>query len=151
VGWNFNELVSDYVGVIFALIYLSKKRIGGMIKHCDSSDRRLVLKKMENATWDMYYLAVLEELHKAAKGSRIWFFCTRDQVLLKVAAHRYALTLEGMDTFIQEYYTGEGVEVFKEYVTKINCRRDRAEHIAKVCSNLDLSRPQIWVAGLSLP
>lgn len=135
--WNYNELVSDYVGVIFALIYLSRKRIGGMIKHCDSSDRRLVLKQIENSTWDMYYLAALEELHKRANGNRIWFLCTRDRVLLEVASHRYALTLERMDTFIKEYCQGEGVEVFKEYVTKINYRLGRNDHIARVCANLD--------------
>jgi hypothetical protein len=137
LDWKENELVSDYVGLIFALIYLSKKRIGGMIKHCDSSDRHLVLKEIENSTWDMYYLAFLEKLHETANGSQIWFFCTRDQVLLKIASHRDAVATERIDAFIKEYYTGEGVEAFKNYMNQIKCRSDRAGHIAKVCANID--------------
>jgi len=135
--WNAKVLVSDYVGVIFALIFLSDRRIGGMIKQCDSSDRQLVLKQISNSTWDMFYLTILEYFHIKSNGACIWFFCTRDKVLLKIAAHHYAMTLEGIDAFINEFCPGEGVEVFSGYMNKINCRRDRAGHIAKVCANLD--------------
>ena len=135
--WNARVLVSDYVGVIFALIYLSDRRIGGMIKQCDSSDRQLVLKQIANSTWDMFYLTVLEWYDIKSNGACIWFFCTRDQVLLKIASYRDALTPEKIGAFIEEYYTGEGVEAFSDYMNKINCRRDRASHIAKVCVNLD--------------
>ena len=135
--WNANELLSDYVGVIFALIYLSEHPIGKMIKHCNSSDRQLVLKEIANSTWDMFYLTILDWVHKEAKGGCIWFFITRDQVLLKVASHRYAMYLEGMDTFINEFCPGESIEAFKNYMRQIECRCDRAGHTAKVCANLD--------------
>lgn len=137
LDWNANELAADYVGVIFALIYLSDRRIGKMIKQCDSSDRHTVLKEISNSTWDMFYLTVLEWVHSKSNGASIWFFCTRDQVLLKIASYLDAVKPENIDKFLKEFYPGEAVEAFHNYMHKINCRRDRVGHIAKVCANLD--------------
>ena len=85
----------------------------------------------------MFYLTVLEWFHIKSNGTCIWFFCTRDQVLLKIASYRDAVTPKKIGAFIDEYYPGEGVEAVNDYMNKINCRRDRAGHIAKVCANLD--------------
>jgi hypothetical protein len=137
LDWNANELIADYVGFVFAVIFLSDLRIGGMIKRCNSSDRQVVLKAISNSTWDMHYLSVLEVHHMSSKGSSIWFFSSRDGVLLEIAGHRDAVSPDRILAFIREYYSDECVDVVNKYMNQINCRRDRAGHIAKVCANLD--------------
>ena len=80
--WHFSA-----PAVLLATQALSHNPPKDIFKNIRSADRRKALRGVENAAWDLVYVtAWFERIKVQAKANELTVLCSRDKVLLKVAA-----------------------------------------------------------------
>ncbi len=102
LDWIYNEYAFISTGVVFGLIWLSNKRLAGMVKNIGSCDNNKVLQGVRNATWDM---ALAYRWYRQALAEKVdgifWLLCTADKAL-KTLARSLVVTNESPCELAQE-------------------------------------------------
>lgn len=129
--WSYEFSLVDPILLTFMIILLSDKRISKMIKKINTEDFDKIKSSILNATWDLKYLSLLLRLHQITSEDEIWFFCSRDKVLLDLAKYVFSLSNEAdIHQFIADYYPKNKVEAIKivdEYMKKTELRKNNLE------------------------
>lgn len=137
LSWHSSHSLADNVSTIFTTIFLSKKRFPKMFKNINSDNPEVIKKNIKNAAWDLYHLSFLESLHATSGADVIWFFCTRDKLLLKLSGFLYKLSsIDELKAFVSDFYKPNISSIFESHVAKINSRPNRLAHVKKVNTTL---------------
>jgi len=138
--WHHKNLISDSISIIAALQYLSNVGINGFIKGINSESKSKVIKGIKNCAWDIYHLELLSTLHSKSNDDSIWLFCTRDQLLLQLSQNMFQFdSVDKIRFFINSFYSDpKAFELFQSYMTKVNNRTNREDHVESVQLNIDM-------------
>ena len=139
LDWSFsNSLLQGQPTILFIIIFLSDKRYPKMIKKHNSTSSDVIIKSIKNAVWDLYHLTLLEELHNKTGKKHIWFFCTRDKLLLDISEFLFEHpSIEETRGFVSGFYKTAAADAVENYIAEVDKRRaDRASHIEIVNENL---------------
>ena len=135
--WHHLKSLSDQISVIFVTIFLSKKRFPKMIKKINSNDPYVILKNIKNSAWDIYHLSLLDKVYQDRTEEEIWFFCTRDKLLIDISKYLFKLSTPlSIKDFILEFYPENMLRVFENYIVQVNSRKNRELHSKFVLDNL---------------
>lgn len=82
--WSRTDAFFSVGATTFGLMFLSPPR-PAMIKRVNSDDPAAVKRGIENAAWDLVYLKHWKDQVSASAADSIWFVCTNDQLLKRIA------------------------------------------------------------------
>ncbi|MGZ8152812.1 MAG: hypothetical protein ACXW0Q_08735 [Methylovulum sp.] len=98
--WIVNDCSTSPGSIVFALMFLSPKRPGG-IKNINSRDFNKLKNGIKNAAWDLTYITGLRKLSKHQSEATIWFFCSHDELLQKIARNLHLKEGQEVETAMQ--------------------------------------------------
>jgi hypothetical protein len=91
-----------------------------MIKGINSNNKEKLIHGVRNAAWDLTYITYWGDKAEHEQGESIWFLCSNDKVLKKIAES--ILIEKGLerDDFLKDIFIGfwghkDGVKVFTQY------------------------------------
>jgi hypothetical protein len=89
--WVVEDCFSTSVSTIFALIFFSpnSSSFGTMIKKINSTNLDKLQDGLRNAAWDLTYIIKFRKLSKDQPENIVWFFCSYDKVLKKIARNLF--------------------------------------------------------------
>lgn len=144
LNWYYSFSLFDPILFFFIVIILSNSRVPKMIKNINSIDFHKIKKSIYNATWDLKYLSLFQDVHQQSPENEIWFFCTRDKVLLELSSFVFAFpAVEDIHQFVGEKYSKNkdmAIDLVNIYMKNIEKRRNSLsidEHKKKVKNELN--------------
>ena len=104
----------------FVLLFFSENRLSKMIKGINSNNKEKLIQGARNAAWDLLYITYWAEKAEKEQGKTIWFICSNDKVLKKIAESIFIVKSADRDSFLGglfEEYWGEknGMQVLEIY------------------------------------
>ena len=108
-----------------------------MIKSLNSNNHDVIIKNIKNSAWDIYHLALLDKVYQDRRKEEIWFFCTRDKLLIDISKYLFKLSMPlSIKDFILEFYPKNMLGIFENYIAQTNSRKNRELHSKSVLDNL---------------
>ncbi|WP_019866082.1 hypothetical protein [Methylovulum miyakonense] len=142
--WVIHDFRSSTGPLMFALLFLSPKKPGKMIKNINTKDFPTLIKNIKNAAWDLTYLAELRKRSKNQPDDTIWFFCSQDKLLQRI--ERLLLLKKGYEieaviqNLIDEFWGKSNVQKVYKYYQMLSAplkSETRREHNKNVLSQTD--------------
>lgn len=152
LDWSFNYSLSSQAINFYIALFLSDKRPAKLIKNVDTNDSEIIIKNLQNAAWDLFYLGMLESVPRRTEVKKsIWCFVTRDRPLKKAGSSIFsAVNDTNITSLFSTYYNQSGVSAIFDYQKRIATRKDRAKqvnyvrtHLGKIIDNLELEVRQL--------
>lgn len=141
--WQHDDFFYGAPVTLFASLYLSSKRIGGMMKKLRSIDRTKALLGIKNAAWD---LTVLTTWSKSAlrmrETNKLWLLCSRDTAMKKIAGCLFTteideniVSLRLKSIFIEHWGKDLGISLYNRYFKFKDKNLDDSRHANKKLPN----------------
>ena len=125
--WIVKDCFSTQISIIFALLIFSPKSssMGTMIKNINSLNENKLKSGLKNAAWDLAYITKFIKLSKNQPENIIWFFCTHDKVLKKIARNLFLKDVQeiqvALNKLINEFWGRKKGDIVFLYYKKMSC------------------------------
>ena len=155
IKWMSQEFYFGAVGVLFANIYFSNKRMRKMIKSIRSNDKKKALAGVKNITWDLTLLTQWSRYVKEqAPTNTLWLLCSRDKLIMKIApmimGPKDDLEIANIVRNLFRIYWGDtiGEEIYQLYS---DCRKGNRNHSVDYLNNLMLNLEKEFLGWQGVP
>jgi hypothetical protein len=128
--WMSKEFFVGASATFFASLYLSSKRMLGMLKKIGSANRERALLGIKNAAWDLTFMTTWSKKAEAfQETNRLWLLCSRDKALLRIASCLFAtgndekaIAEQVKPIFVEHWGEKKGDNLFTYYLGVVkNC------------------------------
>lgn len=104
----------------FVLLFFSENRLSKMIKGINSANKEKLIHGVRNAAWDLKYITYWGNKAEQEQGQTIWFLCSNDNVLKKIAELMLIEKGNERNDFLKNIFMGywgyeDGFKVFTQY------------------------------------
>lgn len=137
--WQHDDFFYSASATLLASLYLSSKRIGGMMKKLKSIDRTKALLGIKNAAWDLTVLTTWDRLAlRMQETNKLWLLCSRDTAMKKIAGCLFTteideniISLRLKNTFIEHWGKDLGISLSNRYFKFKNKNIDNSRQANK--------------------
>jgi len=139
LDWMYNQTVSCFEVIGYALNLFADNRSGGIFKKINSDKYDTVISNAKNAAWDILQILMLFMGHQNSDRKTIYFFVTRDNHLLNLPRRVLQIynNSKELKLFIDSSYPQFKYEGFMKSMDRFGNRADNENHKAIVFNSLN--------------
>lgn len=138
MDWIHTNSIADQNCMLFFVFFMSRAKLGALIKKINSKDPNIVIKNIYNAAWDLVHLNIFLMVAQKQYKDGLHAFCSRDKLCHDLL--RVSVSIKNEQDF-KNYLSANHTKKQSALITKIrdrhNNRTDRKQYIESVEAELD--------------